>query len=628
MSMRRAVALTVAALAPAAAFVVSGASAAGVGDGLVAPAGAFALSGAEARAYALPEDVRRVGTTALADGGTATRYQQVVGGASVFGGQVTVVEAADGAVAAVVGAHFPGLQPANTIEKSGGEARDIVQARIGSSGEWDTALRLDPRTRSLFYEVDSIRPAHRPARWVDAQTGAIRRAFDAVAHGRGVGVLGDSKPVDSTQTGDGAFLLRSRDGRQQTFDAGNKTVNPPGAPLTDADDVWSGTVNKFRSPDQRAAVDAHFYAGFVDDFYRDVFGRNSLDGDGMQVVSTVHFDNNYCNAFWNGVQMTYGDGDGRDCLPMSGALDVVAHELTHGVTDFSSDLVYFGESGALNESFSDVVATSVEHFAARHNPELPGSPDWRIGEDVVLDRNGFRNMADPQEYGDPDHYSERYTGTGDDGGVHINSGIPNQAFYLAVNGGRNTGCAGSASGHEHAADCDVTVPAIGLGAARDVFYTAMTSLPEYANFCDARNATVALGGGHRAALDAAWSAVGVHGDCDPTPPPPPPCEGDAAATVPFESSHPYGNNEDCSWTYSHGSGGFAFHFSRIETEEQWDLVRVRDGDGTVLATYDGTAKKPVTSPCIATPTGSVQLTTDESVTAYGFVVDAVVPCKP
>jgi bacillolysin len=358
-----------------------------------------------------------------------------------------------------------------------------------------------------------------------------------------------------------------------------------------------------------------------------VLGRNSLDDEGMQVVSTVHFDNNYCNAFWNGAQMTYGDGDGKRCLPMSGALDVVAHELTHGVTDFSSDLVYYGESGALNESFSDVIGTSMEFYAARRG-SAPGTPDWRIGEDVVLDRNGFRNMADPREYGDPDHYSERFTGPEDDGGVHINSGIPNHAFYLAVTGGRNASCGGSPSGHEHAEDCDVTVPAVGLDAARDVFYTAMTALPEYANFCDARNATVAVAGPQRGAISAAWAAVGVHGDCDPTPPPPPPCAGDDSATVPFESPHPYGNNEDCTWTYDNGSPGFAFRFSRLETEEQWDLVRIRDGDGNLLATYDGTAKKPVTSPCLPTRTGSVQLTSDESVTAFGFVVDAVVPCKP
>jgi bacillolysin len=639
MSMRRAFVLTAAALTSAAALATSGGTAAGVagaatgpatgvGESPVSPAGAFALSGADARAYVLPDDVRRVGTTSLSGDGTATRYQQVVDGATVFGGQVTVIEAADGEARAVVGAHFPGLQPANSVTTSGPEARDIVQSRIGSRGEWDTALRLDPRTHTFFYEVDSVRSAHRPVRWVDAETGEIRKAFDAVAQGEGVGVMGDRKPVDSTPTADGAYLLRSRDGRQQTFDAGNETVNPPGAPLTDADDVWSATEHKFRSPDQRAAVDAHYYAGLVDDFYRDVFHRNSLDGAGMPVVSTVHFGKSYCNAFWNGVQMTYGDGDGKGCLPVAGALDVVAHELTHGVTDFGSDLVYYGESGALNESFSDVIGTAVEFYAAQHGTGPAASPDWRIGEDVVLDRNGFRNMADPQEYGDPDHYSERYTGPDDDGGVHINSGIPNQAFFLAVNGGRNAGCAGSASGHHHASDCDVTVPAIGLGAARDVFYTAMTSLPEYSNFCDARNATVAVAGEHHGALATAWAAVGVRGDCDPTPPPPPPCEGDAAATVPFESPHPYGNREHCTWTYDHGSGGFAFHFSRLETEPEWDLVRVLDGDGNVLATYDGTARRPVTTPCIPTPTGSVQLTSDESVTSYGFVVDAVEPCKP
>ncbi len=120
---------------------------------------------------------------------------------------------------------------------------------------------------------------------------------------------------------------------------------------------------------------------------------------------------------------------------LSGALDIVAHELTHGVTDYTSSLIYQNESGALNEAFSDIMGTSVEFYF-----QQPGSgnlrADYLIGEDVFRP-GGIRSMADPQAYGDPDHYSRRFTGTADNGGVHINSGIPNQAFYLAIEGGTN-----------------------------------------------------------------------------------------------------------------------------------------------------------------------------------------------
>jgi bacillolysin len=591
------------------------------------PQGSFALSGDAARSFSVPDDMQRVRTTGLSGERTAVRYQQVVADAAVFGGQVTVVRDGTGEQVAVVGAYFPGLRPKNDVRLSRPGARERVQRQIGDRGKWSTTLRLDPRTARLFYEVDSIRAAHRPVRWVDAQTGRFRNAFDAVAHGEGVGVKGDPKHIDTSRATGGGFALLSADGRQATYDAGNQTALP-GVLMTDPDDVWNQTRRNFTSPDQRPAVDAHYYAGVVDDFYGQTFGRDSIDDRGMQIVSTVHFSRNYCNAFWNGVQMTYGDGDGRDCLPLSGGLDVVGHELTHGVTEFTSGLIYEGESGALNEAFSDMMGNTIEYYAAERDLDPAAEPDWRIGEDVVIDTAGFRNMGDPQEFGDPDHYTERFTGAEDNGGVHINSGIPNHAYYLAVNGGRNAGCGGSASGHAHTADCAVTVDPVGLDRAAQVFYDGFTSLPEYANMCDARNATVALAGQQQANISDAWAAVGVHGGCTPGTPPPPPCVGDDTASVPFASPHPYGNNGDCTWTYDNGAPGFAFHFSLLDTEEDFDFVYVRDGDGTVLARYDGTHRRGVTSPCIGTSTGSVRLTTDAAVTAQGFTVDSVEPCTP
>ena len=608
--------------------VVTGLATSPAGAQAAAPSGSFALSGQEARDFRVPPDVVAARSWTGASGRSVTRYQQMVGGASVFGGQITVTRDASGAIVSAVGAYFPGLQPKNAASIGHAKARGLVEQEIGRGGQWRSTLRIDPATAALFYEVQSLRADSRPVRWIDAGNGAVRKAFDALAEGDGTGVKGDTKTVDSRPASGGGFELVSPDVRRVTFDAGNKQVR--GTIMVDADDHWNLTQSAFHSPDQRPGVDAHYYADVVDDFYGSTFGRDSIDDNGMTIISTVHFANRFCNAFWNGIQMTYGDGDARTCIPLSGGLDVVGHELTHGVTEFTSNLIYEDESGALNEAFSDMMGNTIEFYADGLGRDPAGTPDWLIGEDVILSPDvflGFRNMADPAEDNDPDHYSELLVGPEDNGFVHSNSGIANHAYYLALTGGQNAGCIAQ-NGHPvtHTADCDVTVDGVGVDRAAQIFYDGFTSLPEFANFCDARNATVAVAGGDKPNIRDAWTAVGVHDGCTPGVPPPPPCVGDDTATIPFESPHPYGNNGDCTWTYDNGTGGFAFHFSLLDTEEDFDFVTVRDGNGAVLATYTGLFRRGATSPCITTPTGSVQLTTDASVVAQGFIVDAAVPC--
>lgn len=599
------------------------------GNGSAAPAGSFALSGAEARDYHLPADVREVSGATFPDGSTQTRYQQRVGGVPVFGGQVTVLKDAAGRSEAVVGAYFPGLEPKNAVNLTKQEARDRVEAKIGARGRWSNELRIDPRSGRLFYAVESIRDAHRPVRWVDAGSGRIVKALDAVAHGTGTGVKGDEKTVDTTlNSGSGLFELRSGDDRQLTYDWQNTLARP--IVMTDADDVWDLDRGN-RSPSQPAGVDAHYYAGVVDGFFASTFGRDSIDDKGMKIISVVHYGNRYCNAFWNGAYMTYGDGDGDGCLPLSGGLDVDGHELTHGVTEFTSGLIYEDESGALNEAFSDMMGNTIEFYAEDNGLDPAAEPDWLIGEDVINTDGdptpGFRNMGDPKQDGDPSHVTQQYTGDADNGGVHTNSGIANHAYYLTVNGGRNASCEANAY-HDVllTEDCDVTVPALGLATATQIYYKGFTSLPEYANFCDARNATMAVAKRDAAAIGAGWDAVGVHNGCEPGTPPPPPCQGSADAALPIESPHPYGNYGDCTWTYDNGAEGFAFHFALLDLEKDYDYLYVRDGNGNLLATYTGTARRAFTSPCITTSTGSVQLVTDPAVTAQGFTIDAVEPC--
>lgn len=620
------VALAVAAMVAATGFTASAQS---VRSESPLRGGSVALSGAEAAGFALPADVVRLWSAKLPGGRTQTRYQQMVGSAAVLGGQLTVLADKSGRTTAVTGAYFPGLRAKNAAKVSASAARGVASNRIGAGGTWSSRLRIDPADGHLFHQVVNQRFDHRWVHWIDAGSGAVRKQYDAVAHGDGIGVKGDTKTIDTIRSG-GTFLLQSADGRQKTYDAQNKTNVLPGVQMTDADDHWVLNRNITRSPAQAPGVDAHFYGAVVDDFYGDTFGRNSIDDNGLTIVSSVHVQNRFCNAFWNGQQMAYGDGDGRTCLPLSGGLDVVSHELTHGVTQYTSDLIYENESGALNEAFSDMMGNTAEFYAAAHGLDPAATPDWLIGEDIFTGPDaapGFRNMGDPREDADPDHYSELVITSEDNGGVHTNSGIPNHAYYLAVNGGKNAGCDNVGSdGHQHTADCDVTVSALGLATAAQVFYAGFTGLPEYANMCDARNATVAVAGTAAASTSDAWAAVGVKSGCTPGVPPPPPCLSDPDAAIPFESPHPYGNNADCTWTYDNGSAGFRFHFSLLDTEKDFDYVIVLDGNGAELARYTGLDRNGATSPCITTAKGSVRLLADSSVTAQGFTVDAVQSC--
>jgi Zn-dependent metalloprotease len=474
------------------------------------PDGFVAFSGEKARQYDVPSDVREVWRSS-GNGVTQTRYQQYVGDAAVYGGQITVLTR-NGQQAAVVGNHYSNLSPSNQVRLSKAGAREKVQRVRGKSGKFITTLYINPKTGVRFYEVDSQRFDSRKIFHINAQTGAKIRSYDNLqeATETGTGVKGDSKTLDVTVSGSSHQLI-STDKRQATYDAQNRK-KLPGTLFVDpnSDGLWN--LAGRTSPGQPAGVDAHYYANLTDDFYQKVFGRNSLNDKGMQMVSTAHFGKNYNNAFWNGSQMTYGDGDGTTFIEFSGGLDVATHEFTHGVTDFTSELVYQGESGALNESFSDMMGNSIEDYAKTNG--LDGWPaDWLIGEDIYLtkdDAPGFRNMADPFEDEDPDYYTERYTGKKDNGGVHINSGIPNHAYYLAVNGGKN---AGEARKHPHEGPL---VIGIGLADAEQIFYTGFTSLSSTATMSEARATTVKTaealyGVGSQQAISTrdAWEAVGV-----------------------------------------------------------------------------------------------------------------------
>jgi Zn-dependent metalloprotease len=256
-----------------------------------------------------------------------------------------------------------------------------------------------------------------------------------------------------------------------------------------------------RTPHTDPAVNEAFdYAGATYDFYQKILKRNSLDNRGMTLISSVHLGVRVNNAFWNGEQMLYGDGDGRLFDRFTKAIDVVAHELTHGVVQFTANLEYQGESGALNESFADVFSAITKQWKREQDVK---QADWLLGDALMRPGSGVASIrtftekkayenhpelgTDPQ----PKHMRDKYIGDDDDGGVHINSGIPNHAFYLAA---RKIG--------------GYTWTKLG-----PIWYAALLALNEFSDFKEAAAKTVTAAGEgtiEQAAIRDAWAEVGIN----------------------------------------------------------------------------------------------------------------------
>lgn len=387
--------------------------------------------------------------------------------------------------------------------------------------------------------------------FVDARSGEVLRRYSMLqrqaanaAIGHGMGVLGDDKKMSASSVA-GIFVASDplRPPVIVTYDMRgdvNRGINVlfNATPLVTSD-LASNTSNNWTDS---AVVDAHTYSAYTYDYYFARFGRRGLDNANRPLRNLVHlvkrddiftaaadvFDF-YVNAFYCGEcaggVMVYGEGlpggvyfpsTGQRYDYFSGALDIVAHELTHGVTNFTSRLEYVNESGALNEAFSDIMGTSVEFFfQPAGNGQMKA--DYLVGEDIVTGvifpaPDGIRSMADPARFGQPDHYSKLVVLPPDDdhdnGGVHTNSGIANHAFYLAIEGGTNR-----TSG--------IRVQGVGAGnrvQIERIFYRAFAQLmPSNANFSMARavtlQAAVDLYGLSSAPYNAvrdAWTAVGVN----------------------------------------------------------------------------------------------------------------------
>ncbi len=401
-------------------------------------------------------------------GNKVVRTQQTIKGIPVYGYQQSVTVDKNGKTKSYSGNVVPGI---DALQQTFDTSTQVSVTQAIEIAEKDLAFKplydYDPSATLmvymnngepvLVYEVTLAFMSPEPGYWsyfVNAKSGEVVDKLNKIAHGtattaQGTGVNGDLVNLNTYRVDDMwgtsyALFDATRGNGILIYDAANGS-RLPGS-------IWWDSDNRFHSSYDAAAVDALSHAAQVYDYFNDVHGRKSFDNNNTRIKSTVHYGQDYANAFWNGQQMVYGDGDNSEYLALSAALDVVAHELTHAVTERTANLIYKNESGAINEAVSDIFGTLTE---IHHNDK----PDWFLGEDIAGPNNAagmMRNMKDPGRislpatFGSkyPEHYSERYTGTLDNGGVHINSSIINKWAYLVSEGGNHTGITVNGIGHE------------------------------------------------------------------------------------------------------------------------------------------------------------------------------------
>jgi Zn-dependent metalloprotease/subtilisin-like proprotein convertase family protein len=457
------------------------------------------------------------------NGASHVRYTRTYHGLRVSGGDFVVHTKPDGTFAGTsVGLTAP-LTLSTTARVGAAQARASARARFAgtvtsvgapelfvdaSSGRgrlaWETVVAgwaPDGQTPSRLHVI------------TDAVGGGFIRAFDEIVtvNGTGNSLYSGTVTVDTTPPGSSYTMIDPSHGNGRTCDMNNGTSTC--TTFTDADNVWGNGANSSR---QSAGVDAHYGAALTFDYYSTVHGRAGIFGNGSGVPSRVHYGNNYVNAFWDGAQMTYGDGSGN-ARPLV-SIDVAGHEMTHGVTEnvVPGDLTYAGESGGLNEATSDIFATAVEFFA--NNASDPG--DYLIGEEININGNGtpLRYMHNPTLDGASHGCWSTSTRLVD---VHYSSGVANHFFFNLAEG---TG----ATPYGTSPICGSAPAVVGIGRAKaeriwfralDVYFTSNTSYVNTANPANTARAYTL-----RAATDlyglcsteyktvqAAWTAVNVAG---------------------------------------------------------------------------------------------------------------------
>jgi len=472
------------------------------------------------------------------DGSTHVRYDRTFDGLRVIGGDLVSHRVRSGKIAGVSwnGARrvaVASTRPTVSAVAAGGvgtrKARLAHESTISSRGELvvysgGPTVKAAPR---LAYDVLTVgvRPDQTPSRLhtiVDATTGATLKSWDEIenATGTGHGIYVGTVPLETTVVPAG-YSMRDSLGNYTTNlrRAVDTTGTVSGTTFTDPDNVWgNGTVSDVAS----VGVDAQYGARTTFDFFKNVLGRNGIWNTGRGARSRVHYGSNYQNAFWDGTQMTYGDGL-NDAKPVV-ELDVAGHEMSHGVTENTAGLVGTGEAGGLNEATSDIFGTSVEFYAA--NPA--DVPDYLIGELVDLKGDGtpVRYMDRPSRDGvSPDCWSS----TLDSLDVHLAAGPLNHWFYLASEGSGPKTLNGVSY---DSPTCNAsTVTPIGRDKATKIWYRTLTTyLTSSDSYAAARDGAIQSAKDLYPAdpsvcsgIDSSFSAIGVPpgvATCSATPPPP------------------------------------------------------------------------------------------------------------
>lgn len=366
------------------------------------------------------------------------------------------------------------------------------QVIIANNAEYENA---DYRLAWKF-NIYAHEPMSRAEYYLDATTNEVIFVNGQIHTGNVTGTAVTAYSGTQTITTDSVsptlYRLRNteRGNGIVTLDCNTGTSYGAAVDFTDTDNYW----NNVNADKNEYATDAHWGAEQTWDYFFNIHNRNSIDGNGFALYSYVHYDQNYANAFWDGQRMTYGDGSPTSVLnsPLT-ALDIAGHEIAHGLTSRTANLIYQRESGALNESFSDIFGTAIEFYAR------PTNADWLIGDDLG---NAIRSMVNPNAYGDPDTYGGSLwrnpncgapTQANDYCGVHVNSGVQNYWFYLLTEGGSGTNDLSNS----------FTVNGLGIDTASKIAFRNLTVyLSQNSTFDDARFYSIK-------------SAVDLYGPCSP-----------------------------------------------------------------------------------------------------------------
>ncbi len=425
-----------------------------------------------------------------ADGGTHVRYQRTLDGLRVIGGDLVAHKDAKGAVTEVsYNLGRKSIAPASRtpkISKAAAQAKGLATAQATkdetSAGNELVVLVTDQGPK-LAYDVltTGIRANQVPTRlhtYVDAGTGAVLLTDDEIKTGTGDGIFVGNVTINTSAKSGGGFEMRDAAGHTATdvHNQGdpNTGEGPDGDIFTDADDKWGTGAQSDRAS---AAVDALYGAQKTFDYYKTQLGRNGIWNDGRGARSRVHFANAMVNAFWDGTQMSYGDG-ANNAAPLT-ELDVAGHEMSHGVTENTAGLVYSGEAGGLNEATSDIFGTAIEFYV--NNPN--DVPDYFIGEEIDINGNGspLRYMDKPSKDGASKDCWSSTLGSLD---PHYSSGPLNHWFYM-LSEGSGAKTVNGVSYNSPTCSGAAAVTGIGHAKAEKIWYrtlaTYLTSSSKYSN---------------------------------------------------------------------------------------------------------------------------------------------------